>query len=216
MTRKTRSEFDTGLVGKKFYCLEVLSEYPDKKFGCKQYLCQCDCGNTIPVPATQFTTGRKKSCGCLTNKGNPTHGKCRTGTYSSWRSMLGRCYRTTDPGYKNYGGRGISVCEKWHKFENFHADMGDRPEGMTLDRFPDQNGNYEPGNCRWATDIQQHRNIRRNRLVTFNGDTKPVSEWSELTGFGADTIAYRLNHGWSVERALTEQPKQPKKKEDSK
>jgi hypothetical protein len=119
--------------------------------------------------------------------------------------MLSRCSRPGDNRYDRYGGREsnpIKVCERWRKFENFYADMGDRPAGMTLDRI-DGVRNYEPGNCRWATPKQQQRNLRTNRLITHNGETLCLAEWAERTGIGRTTIRKRLTLGWPVDRALT-------------
>ena len=117
--------------------------------------------------------------------------------------MLTRCNNKNDTRYQWYGGRGITVCDRWSKFENFLADMGERPEKMTLDRI-DTNGNYCPENCRWATNKQQHRNKRSNRLLTHDGETKCVAEWAETVGISQGALASRIDvYGWSVEKALT-------------
>lgn len=124
---------------------------------------KCDCGSIRVVCSKQVH--RIKSCGCLRRevcKGNALkHGYHKSPTHNSWRSMKSRCNNPKTTGYDRYGGRGIKVCKRWHKFENFLADMGERPEGKTLDRYPDNNGNYEPGNCRWATPKQQIKNRSR-------------------------------------------------------
>jgi len=124
-------------------------------------------------------------------------------TYSTWKSMNQRCNYEGHKSFADYGGRGVRVCERWSDFEAFVADMGERPEGKTLDRFPDKDGNYEPGNCRWATMAEQQRNRRSNRLVTAFGQTKTLIEWSEETGIRGDTIAYRLRSGADPEHALS-------------
>jgi hypothetical protein len=105
--------------------------------------------------------------------------------------------------FDNYGGRGITVCERWLSFENFYEDMGDRPEGMTLDRHPDFNGNYEPGNCRWATDTEQHNNTRANRVISHNGETKTLTQWARSLGIEPGTLKERIRKGWSIEEALS-------------
>ncbi|MFI5113494.1 MAG: hypothetical protein ACHP7J_00015 [Terriglobales bacterium] len=115
-----------------------------------------------------------------------------------------RCTNVNSPDYPDYSGSGVKVCERWLVFENFLADMGPRPSPQhSLDRFPNQNGDYEPGNCRWATIKEQNRNRKSNRPLTLNGETKLIIEWSELLGMSKNTIRARLERGWSVERTLT-------------
>jgi hypothetical protein len=126
-----------------------------------------------------------------------------TRTYQSWISMRQRCQNPNHTAYANYGGRGIKVCERWSSFEDFLADMGERPEGCSLDRI-DGDGDYEPGNVRWASSKTQSRNWRdANNLVTFDGRTQPLASWSEEFGIEHHTLQYRLRAGWSAEKALT-------------
>jgi hypothetical protein len=169
-----------------------------------RWLCQCDCGKQAVIRAGNLKPdGGTRSCGCLYLKhGQARRGK-KTGAYNSWISMFTRCYNPSCEEYHNYGGRGITICERWWKFENFYADMGDRPEGMEIDRFPDNDGNYEPGNCRWATKPQQMRNTRVNRLIEFRGRAQCLQDWAKETGLSAPVLHYRLRVGWSVEQALT-------------
>ena len=123
--------------------------------------------------------------------------------YSSWLLMNDRCSNPRNKDYKNYGGRGIEVCAWWRSFANFLTDMGPRPgPGYSIDRYPNTNGNYESNNCRWATTKQQNRNTRRNHLITFNGKSQCLSAWAEETSLPWDRILWRLNNGWSIERAL--------------
>lgn len=137
-----------------------------------------------------------------------SHGHAsRKGTsaeYWTWKNMKARCLSPTNPQYSNYGGRGIRICERWlANFENFLADMGSRPSSKhSLDRYPDNNGNYEPGNVRWATQQQQTRNRRGNHLVTINEDTRCLTEWAEISGVNAMTIEYRLKTGIDPCRAV--------------
>lgn len=133
------------------------------------------------------------------------HGMYGTPTYNVWALMLKRCRSQGRPDYARYGGRGITVCERWSRFENFLADMGERPAGKTLDRI-DNHGNYEPGNCRWATASEQCRNTRRNNNLTLNGVTRCATEWAELTGLPVSTIKVRKRHGWPDVDALTAPP----------
>jgi hypothetical protein len=120
--------------------------------------------------------------------------------------MMTRCRNPNDAGYHNYGGRGITVCERWSKFENFLADMGERPEGQTLDRYPNNNGNYEPANCRWASHAEQQLNTRKVQVITFGGKTMSMRGWARNLGVSWGTLRHRLDAGWSVERTLTTPP----------
>jgi hypothetical protein len=134
---------------------------------------------------------------------NKTHGLSGTPVYLAWCAMRNRCDRAKDKSYAYYGGRGIKVSDRWQSFENFIADMGERPEGMTIERV-DSNGNYEPGNCRWASRTEQAHNKRNNVHLTANGKTQTMMEWAHELGVSHTAIVYRLKAGWPVERALTE------------
>ena len=123
--------------------------------------------------------------------------------YSVWCGMLRRCESPKFHAWKYYGGRGIKVCKRWHDLDKFIADMGPRPEGATLDRWPDKNGSYKPGNCRWATWKQQARNRSSNKLISFDGRTMTMWEWADEMDIDPFTLSSRLRHGWSVEEALS-------------
>lgn len=144
------------------------------------------------------------------HSGSSPNGKSRE--YASWEAMIQRCENPNSAAYRFYGDRGITVCSRWRKsFLGFLADMGTRPPGTSIDRFPNKNGNYEPGNCRWATRLEQGRNRRTSLLLTFSGRTLSPREWSGVTGLSLGTIHSRLlTLGWSVERALTEPTPQTK------
>jgi hypothetical protein len=117
--------------------------------------------------------------------------------------MLSRCDLPTTPGYKYYGGRGIKVCDRWRRYENFLSDMGARPPDTSLDRI-DNDGNYEPSNCRWATRKQQRRNNRANHAITFNGETLTLAEWAEKAGMPRQRLRTRIvRDGWAIEKAIT-------------
>jgi hypothetical protein len=131
----------------------------------------------------------------------------RTSTYSIWIGMRQRCTNPNAPHYGCYGGRGIKVCERWQLYENFLSDMGERPTGLSIDRV-NNDGDYEPSNCRWATKQEQVENTRSNRTLTLNGETLTLSAWARRLGWPPVTIHNRLLRGWSVEDALTK-PRNP-------
>lgn len=146
--------------------------------------------------------------GSQAGSNNPahTHGHTTGGfssAYHSWASMMQRCTNPKRRSYKHYGGRGITVCLRWRTFENFLADMGDRPDGKTIDRWPDKDGNYEPGNCRWATNSEQARNSSQTVMVEINGETRPLVEWCERRKISVNTVRCRVKkHGWDYARAI--------------
>lgn len=134
------------------------------------------------------------------------HGMSDSREYSSFRSMMSRCYNPNFTQYSDYGGRGIRVCERWFgHFEKFYEDMGPRPVGTTLDR-KDNNGNYTPENCHWGTHHDQTRNSRRNRWLTLRGETKTLKDWANELGFKSNSLASRLDRGWDTYKALTFPP----------
>ena len=186
------------MIGKRFHKLTVLSQAPATAGNrAKRWNCKCDCGAETISRSDALKNGRAKSCGChraeLGGKRmvemNTTHGMCGTPEYRAWQSMRNRCGDTSD---MNYGGRGITVCDRWHDFDAFYADMGSRPEGMTLDRI-DVNGNYEPSNCRWADREVQANNTRTNVVIEHDGKTKTVAEWAKHYGIPAWKLYQRLS-----------------------
>lgn len=193
------------LIGKKIYRLLVL-ELTDEKI--KTYLCRCDCGVEKKIAARNLvyqtiTSRGTRSCGCLKKEvvakrapRKAVHGHCinntTTRTYNSWDGLMKRCYDKKQDNFYNYGGRGITVCERWHDFKNFLEDMGERPLNTSIDR-KDRNGNYEPSNCRWGTQEEQYSNKITNRFFTYKGETKTVSQWSRIYGISKNTLRHRLN-----------------------
>ena len=132
------------------------------------------------------------------------HGMYGTPTYKSWQKMKERCLNKNSVSYSRYGAVGITVCERWMTFENFFADMGVRPQGTSIDRWPNRNGNYEPGNCRWATLQEQGRNRNDNRYLTIGGITKAAPDWADEVGLKANTLLARVDQGrMSPEQALS-------------
>lgn len=166
--------------------------------------CICDCGTVKSVLSSNLTNGSTQSCGCLlklNGRFTRTHGKSTSRSYHKWSGMLTRCYSENSGSYPDYGGRGIRVCRRWHKFESFYSDMGDPKPSMTLERI-DNNGNYSPENCRWATRREQSRNRRSIKFLDFNGERKPLWQWTKKLKIPYSTIQTRLRNGWSVDRAL--------------
>lgn len=197
--------------------LTILGVSRRSKWG-SYYRCRCACGTEKDVRGDHLRNGKIVSCGCYirekTRKRATKHGLTsefrdpRTRkAYVAWANIIKRCTNPQHPEYPNYGGRGISVCERWQGesgAQNFIADMGIPEPGLSIDRI-NNNGNYEPGNCRWATTIQQARNNRRNVVLTHNGETMTMAAWSEKTGICQRTIRARLlEYGWPVGRVLTE------------
>ncbi|EWS54333.1 hypothetical protein X551_02874 [Methylibium sp. T29] len=168
--------------------------------------CSCDCGALTDVSLASLRTSNTRSCGCLkrqlTSDTFRTHGKTDSPIYRSWSSMIQRCTTPTNHRWGLYGGRGIKVCDRWFEFANFAADMGERPAGTSLDRI-DVDGDYEPRNCRWATQKMQARNTRRTVYYELDGRRLPLIEWSEIYGQSYDVVRSRVRDGWELERALT-------------
>jgi hypothetical protein len=172
--------------------------------------CVCDCGTARDVQVHDLRSGKSRSCGCLTRETSAAahlrHGHTRRSSgpgpeYRVWTSMIQRCTNPARRGYPSYGGRGIVVCERWRDFPSFLADMGARPAGKTLDRI-NNDGNYEPGNCRWATQREQCANTRSNKNFTINGVTKNQSEWCREFGVPVGTFRSRMKRGQSALSAL--------------
>lgn len=155
------------------------------RVGRRKALCRCECGNEIIAQLYNVKNGHTKSCGCFKLERSPvinkTHGMRRTPTYKSWSCMRARCNNPKNADYKNYGARGITCHQSWDSFESFFSDMGEKPDGTTLERM-NNDGNYEPGNCRWATKREQALNRRTSRFVTAHGRTMTLKEWADVTG----------------------------------
>lgn len=175
------------LTGKRFGRVLVISRAENGKHGAIRWLCLCDCGKYNTSFASGLKQGIVNSCGCLhkevlkkIGEKRRTHGLSKSKESYAWQHMRARCYSKKNPQYKNYGARGITVCERWFSFENFLSDMGFAPsKDHSVERI-DVNGNYEPGNCKWATWKEQQRNRTNNHLIEFNGETKTLAEWCEL------------------------------------
>ena len=174
------------------------------------WYCRCECGTLRQVNANSLLSGASTSCGCWAAEvlsararkhGHITKEGGQSRTYRAWRGMLRRCDDPQHPSYKNYGAKGISVCERWRSFAAFLEDMGECPDGKTLDRVKSSEG-YSKENCRWLTMKEQGNNRSNNRLLTLHGKTHTVSQWAALTGLNESTIRGRLFRGDTDEEAL--------------
>lgn len=165
------------------------------------WLCRCDCGNTTTVSGGHLREGTTTSCGCVILKSNGMSG---SPIYQVWQAMKDRCCNPKNRHYRNYGARGIRVSARWmESFSNFFEDMGERPfEGATLERVDNSKG-YSKDNCKWATRHEQMANCRTAKLLTYNGETKCMSQWARDLGVDPKTLTYRLKQGWTLEKALT-------------
>lgn len=174
------------------------------------YLCECSCEqHTQKILARHsIVSGNSKSCGCLAREQASarmtTHGKSGTRLHHIWKSMHERCYCENHQQFKDYGGRGIIICDEWkNDFNSFYewALNNGYQDNLTIDRI-NNNGNYEPENCKWSTRKEQSNNQRTNRLLTYNNKTQTVSQWAEEVGLNKHTLQTRISRGWSVEDAL--------------
>lgn len=190
----------------KLTLIEILGEIINSSTK-GMFECECMPGVYKKINIYKVKTGHTKSCGCLKRSRLKTHGMFGTPEYTTWQSMKDRCYNPNNSHYADYGGRGITVCERWLEpgkgFENFFEDMGSRPTDCrrSLDR-KDNEGNYELTNCRWATDQEQHENKRSNQFITYNGITQTIGRWAEELGVIYQTLRNRIRT-MSLEDAMT-------------
>lgn len=198
------------ITGRKYGRLTVIKSLGNKN-KISLWLCKCLCGNERTISYGNLSVGHSKSCGCLqkerTSKANFKHGfstkRNKTAEYRAWGGMISRCYDKNNKDYKNYGDRGILVCEKWkNSFLLFLKEMGEKPKETSIDRI-DVNGHYCKKNCRWADIYQQARNKRNSIKLTYNGKTLSLSEWAKKSNLLTDTLRKRIKiHNWSIEKAI--------------
>lgn len=194
------------LIGKKFNRLTVVGLEMGKWQ--MELICICICGNKRRVSHSSLKSGKTGSCGCLsremTSQRSIKHGQCnKTSEYKSWINMKERCTNINCKDYESYGGAGITYCERWDSFINFFEDMGKKPSKQhSLDRFPNQKGNYEPNNCRWATPKEQARNVKTNVILNIDGISKCVIEWTNGDKKKAKIVYQRLKKGWTPKDAV--------------
>jgi hypothetical protein len=201
---KTRND----LTGKKFGRLTVIKYEYTTKHKKAVWSCSCLCGNIANIIGSSLMNGRTKSCGCLANemtsKRLKVHGMTESGEFETWCNMKARCYNPNIKQYKDWGGRGITVCQEWlDSFEQFYVDMGPRPSSeYSIDRI-DNDGNYCKENCRWATRREQGNNTRSNLLIPYGGKTQNLTDWSIELKIKYSTLAGRIGKGWTIEEAFT-------------
>ena len=194
-------------LAKKYSRWTVVGEEPVGPPGNRKIECVCDCGTRREVSVGSLRHGGTKSCGCYRDERaaitSARHGLSRGGkitpTYRTWMLMNRRCNNPNSEEYRYYGAKGILICERWKVFENFREDMGERPEGKTIDRFPDNAGNYEPGNCRWATKREQALNRKTTVWVEHKGKRLCLKDWGKELGVHRETVRKRLDRGCDVE-----------------
>lgn len=204
-----RSSNVVDISGETFGRLTAIRETDERgSSGEIKWFCVCECGNTNIVSGTALRTGSITSCGCAVSERmrfdppGRTHGLSGTKTHRVWLAMRRRCRDENSQDYKHYGGRGISVCERWQKFENFLEDMGKCPRGSTIERL-DVDGDYEPDNCEWASRTTQMNNTRRNHILTYEGRAMTMAEWSRKVGMSYTKLRARINMlHWPVGKAL--------------
>jgi len=198
------------LTGKVFGRLSVLRESENRSNQkVIQWWVQCSCGSDpFEIIGSKLMNGHTKSCGCIRKergkKVKTTHGESQEGCeYKAWSNMKARCYNKNNKAFKDYGGRGIKVCDRWlESFENFLVDLGRKPtKKNSIDRI-ENNGDYEPDNCRWADRRTQNMNRRNSKNITLDGVTKPLIDWLKEFGLSRGGFMGRINKGWSTEKAL--------------
>lgn len=203
------------ISGRRFGIWTVLGRAPKGKSNSAYWMCRCDCGTERPVAGTDLSRGRSLCCGCIGNaaaaergRANTTHGMRGSREYRIWQGIKRRCLSEKDAGFPSYGGRGITMCPSWvNSFETFFKDMGSCPDGRSIDRI-DNEGHYEPNNCRWATKEQQGNNKRSNVVIIANGRSLTLAEWSRETGIQESTMARRLHGlGWAPEHVVGTPPR---------
>lgn len=195
------------ITNQKFGRLLVVSRASNTSRNAVTWNCLCDCGREKIVAGRHLRSGVTVSCGCFaaesTKIRSTTHGMTGTRTHKIWAGMKQRCGNPKSPEFYLYGGRGISVCDRWkNSFETFLADMGEAPQGKSIDRIDVDRG-YSPENCRWANDFQQANNTRRNRLITANGETMTHTQWSVALGGNPNLVYLRIRAGWDCVVAAT-------------
>lgn len=189
------------ITGQRFGRLTVIERDFSRGNQKSFWFCQCDCSQVSSIALCQLRSGKTKSCGCLRNDKLVSrckkHGMSqKIPEYTIWKAMRGRCNNKNDGSYKDYGGRGIAVCERWNNFSYFFEDMGPRPKGYTIERL-DNDGPYSPDNCKWASNVEQSNNKRSNSIILFNGKSQSVADWCRELSLKYSIVNSRISSGWT-------------------
>ena len=196
------------IIGQRFGRLVVLSRVENSAGGQARWICECDCGSLTVARGVKLRNGHTSSCGCLqrerAKEAATTHNMSKTcPEYKVWNGIKRRCFNKAEKCYPRYGGRGITMVDRWLSFENFLSDMGPRPSpNHSIDRI-DNEGNYGPDNCKWADAKEQANNRRSSHFITYDGLTLTVTQWENKLGFPNHTVHSRLRLGWPIEKILT-------------
>ena len=199
------------LTGQRFGRLVAIRRTESYSNGKSRWMCECDCGKETVVDTSHLLSWHTRSCGCLhtetikSGRNSRTHGVSKTRLYRIWRNMKSRCLNDNVPCHSYYGGRGIGISQEWEQFEPFYKWSMENgyTERLTLDRI-DNNGNYEPSNCRWVSFQAQMNNTRSNHILSFRGEERTIAEWAREFNLPYQRVINRINTlGWSVEKALT-------------
>ena len=197
------------LIGQRFRRLIVICETDKGRKRGTNWLCKCDCGRETIATTTDLLSGHKGSCGCYKmdriSEAKRTHGKTNSRLYHIWEGIKQRTLNSHSKDYPRYGGRGITVCDEWaNNFQAFYdwATKCGYADGLTLDRIQNE-GNYEPSNCRWVTQKKQGNNRRTNKFIEYNGERKTMKEWADAIGMSYEVLTYRIKAGWDIEKAFT-------------
>lgn len=200
------------LKGEKYNRLTVIGRAPKGDCGKTKWRCRCDCGNIVELFTMHIRSGHTKSCGCIPRQNSDRVLDKKTGKmvrpdgFWSWKSIQSRCYTKSDPNYKRYGARGITVCDRWlgkGGLKNFLDDMGPRPSKSHSVGSKDFRIGYTPANCKWETPIEQGANKRNSRMFTHNGKTQHLTAWERDLGLCLGSLRLRLNRGWKLHEALS-------------
>lgn len=202
MSKKFSKEYLDSLIGQKFNMLTIISHKKKGKYNCNYFVCLCDCGKISEIRAGHILNDNQFSCGCIRTKYEDS--KVGTVLYNTWNKMMHRCYNQKNQKYPIYGARGIKICDEWkNNYDSFYqwSINNGFKLGLSIDRI-NNNGNYEPSNCRWTTKKQQMNNTSRNRYLTFNNETHTLAEWSEILNIKYGTICSRLHRNKPISEVL--------------
>lgn len=195
---KSRKDF-TGMTFGRLYVSECLGKPDGRRY---RYRCKCECGKVVDIQVDSLRSGNSNSCGCLRRELMTTHGDHRSLTYSSWTHMKMRCFDANSNFYHRYGGRGITVCPQWSSYETFKKDMGERPSRRHSIERIDNDGNYNPENCKWALPLEQHNNKMNTIMIEHKAVRQALAIWCRSLNTSYSLVTSRLRRGWTFHDAI--------------